>query len=122
MPKEITLGQLIDSMEKNGFKQAYGTLMAPKHAGEEITRKKDVGAACALGQGMLNLNIKTLVYKGSIFNFRKLVDYVANLNDNEKLTPAEIARNIREVYKDNLDLPLMTYSFREDANIGRSLR
>lgn len=110
--KSFTLGDLIDNMERNGYEQAYGKLMV-SDIGSYPKSKSSVTQACALGQGMLNLDVRSTNTRSiaDYFIFEKLVDRVAHLNDVDRKTPDKIAKIVREEFKDNLDILLDGYTF-----------
>lgn len=91
--KKLTVAQVVDAIEQNGYKQSFGQLY---NYGE--------GSACAIGQGALNLgvNANDLSRQLNLFSnisFRgKLVDlasYIIQRNDNLHHKPQSIAKSIR---------------------------
>lgn len=51
--KKITVGQFLDAIEKDGYTQAFTTLVGGIEA-NNVTRSFK-GSACAVGQGLLNI-------------------------------------------------------------------
>lgn len=113
---DITVGQFIDNIEKNGYPQIFGTMWG---RGGEITSdgksKYEVGVkygACALGQGIYNTfndyNIPFSIDKlmaSTRFESREmsLFEIIVYLNDARKLSIPEIAGSVRELFKDHLE-------------------
>lgn len=110
--KTITLSKFIDNMEKNGYEQAFGGLMFNKEGNKyNLDKKSNVGSACALGQGMLNLNFKSLTWSSSWGI--PFVKRVAHLNDVEKKTPEQIAKIVRKEYEKYLRETISGYTWNE---------
>lgn len=64
--KSFNTRELIDAIAQNGYKKAVGALVRNRkrrlddgrYAEREYTSPEDIGSACALGQGFLNLGIE----------------------------------------------------------------
>lgn len=102
--KEITLREFLDAIEENGFKQTFGQLIEYKG---EATREKFLGydkyqieGACALGQGMINLNLYRVSSDGLV---GEALQTLMRMNDVEHKTIQEIVDFAREKYADILD-------------------
>jgi len=108
---DITIGQFIDAIEKNGFPQGFGGLFQKKifDEVEDYEYMDDVDPeefvyACAYGQGLINLGVIQNVLVLNRNSFEGLF-YVAvwELNDQNRFTPQEIAQRLRNRYSDVLD-------------------
>lgn len=100
---EITLRELIDAMEKNGWKKARGTFFrnAKRHSiNSDFVKRDQVVYACAIGQAALNLGVTPPMIGFSGDTLGK----IAKKNDTTGMTVPEIAQWAREEFKDQLDL------------------
>jgi hypothetical protein len=93
--KTVTVADILDAMEKNGFKQSRESW---------ITFNKDgsVQKACALGQAVINLEVDLSAFQAAILSWG-LRDNVIELNDHKKLSCKEIAVLMRNKWDYILD-------------------
>jgi hypothetical protein len=116
----ITVKEFIDSIEKNGWEQSYGSLMENERGYFQGQRfKKDsVVKACAFGQGMLNNDIRAFANFSSNWPLvQRLYKYISGLNDRDLLAPDVIAEKTRKEFKADLNEVLEAFTF-EDVNKG----
>lgn len=104
----VTVGQFLDNMEKNGYKQAFGSLvMYSDHT--IVLKKRKVIAACALGQALLNT--PEWADEGPLEAIRhvpnSLYDYITRLNDVRELPIKEIVDMARVRFAAILDSPML---------------
>ena len=107
--KTLTLGQILDAIEQNGLPQTrdgwffkgynplFGRIRDQNVSADLLT----ITEACALGQAAINLGVSPVftVDDAPIDVF----DEIVNMNDNSKMTFAEIARYFRDKYAQYLD-------------------
>lgn len=118
--KTITIREFIDAIEKNGYEQIFGDLFDPTEVNpraDQIDTSK-ITKACALGQGMLNLNVRYVYLDESASStiFRDFLKSVSRRNDLDHLEPAVIAAQVREEFKELLDTSLRAYEFGDDIS------
>lgn len=109
MAKNLTLGDFINAMEKNGFHQAYGELFRYN------SKDNSIKSACALGQGFLNLNVQEPKWVDSedyttyesphtrYLLWKKFTNDVIKMNDKEKRKIKTIVKEMRIRYADQLN-------------------
>lgn len=119
---KITLGQFIDSIEKNGYKQITGQMfgqgIVPKDSSvwaveTEIDIEKY--GACALGQGYFNLFHNYNKYNSiweELYEISSSIDgkgqhsfpsFIAYENDTLELPISEIVKDARDIFSESLD-------------------
>ena len=93
--KEVTVEEVLDAMEKNGYRQAYGRYF--EYSDHDVD--KPVIAACAMGQAAINLGVRAESLDNFLSKF--IVDswsmnsYIVEQNDVHHLSPKAIAGLIR---------------------------
>ena len=115
IPNNPTIDEYIDAIEKNGYPQAFGQLYVFKDELGNIWHqpKREVIAACALGQALLNLQDEGfdpindvasfgLLHDGNLlFQYegweRTIVGATTYLNDEKHLPLKEIAKTLRKL-------------------------
>lgn len=98
LSEEISLADLLDAIEANGFEQSFGELITG-----EIVYNPDTGydretvkSACALGQAMVNLGLYQISAESEdLVNVIKAIMYK---NDKEHKSLKLIADEVREEY------------------------
>jgi hypothetical protein len=108
----ITVSEVIDAIEKNGYKQVKGTWVGNDPITGEIV-------GCAIGQGAINagLDYSDLTRElNKIHQPRKdlatLGNLIMYLNDRRGRTIPEIVAHVREKFAAQLDTPLSVYKTR----------
>lgn len=118
---EITLGQFINNMEKNGYPQITGELWADKWDEVKQQSLKDITqGGCALGQAYWNtfhnydvtdsffreLNAEKIdIIEDNTYgiSYSTFTDIVVELNDSLGVPIPEIAKFMRKLFKDQLN-------------------
>lgn len=129
--KEFTLGEFIDAVERDGLKQAIGTYFANDKGPLSNNPRSAIGAACAVGQGAINLGVSPddweypdenhdrNYYGWDATKVQDVRAYIYDLNDSEKMPIPEIAQRVRETYPNHLDIkikaPVKNYKIAEGA-------
>lgn len=100
--KKLTVAQVVDAIEQNGYKQAYGTMYDMPN-----------GAACAMGQAGLNLGVSGYALSDELQTFTGLMlpngetmdlaGFIVSRNDHYHAKPATIAQRIRMYFPEILD-------------------
>lgn len=116
--RKITIKQLINAIRKNGYPQAFGTLWKNKD-GEDMYddstyrkfTKKDIGAACAMGQARINLRLMDSKTWEEFWHSMDTTAYamnsnIINMNDGLHMSLAEIADQLEKEYADRFDVVL----------------
>jgi len=105
--KEVTVGEFIDAIEQNGFRQARGEWIRYSDSGY-------VNYACAMGQACINLEVSYQDVRGRGFSSGvfsdirsdthewNLTGYIMDLNDVKRLSCKEIAKRVREKFSHSL--------------------
>lgn len=105
--KDITLGDVFDAIEKNGYPQIRGNFI--KYKGDDDTN--DVIGACAVGQGALNLGVAPTELGYHLANIkvgdRPLSDAIFSRNDGSKWKCKTIATFFRKKLEGQLDTVVM---------------
>lgn len=96
MIKQFTLAQILDAMEKDGYKKITGLYVLHK----DHLATGEVLGACALGQAGLNLEINPELLASLPDD---IYIHITDLNDRTTMSVAAIARNTREKFKDRLN-------------------
>lgn len=113
---QITLGQFIDNIEKNGYKQITGQMFGHGSVwAVETEIDIEKYGACALGQGYFNLfhnyNKYNSIWEG-LYNISAPVvgkgeysfpSFIAYENDTLELSISEIVKDARDIFSDSLD-------------------
>lgn len=105
---KITLGDFFDAMEKNGWRKATGAYVVRSKNGDKVLR------ACAYGQAGLNLDIDPtdlahrtkLAVMEATKGSKHIYSEITHLNDFTSTSVPNIARKLREEYKDLLEIEL----------------
>lgn len=86
--KDVTVADIIDAMERNGYKMARENWVVMNKAETKVLR------ACALGQAAVNLGIdwKSLALELP----HTLKFFIIDLNDSKRLSCEEIAARVRK--------------------------
>ena len=97
--KTITLDDVIDAIEQNGYIQGYGDFFKYTGLGD-----KTIGSACAIGQAALNLDVDEYHLFGQLNTaFGGLGYKISEQNDHMKWELKRIAkylrRNLRKSYR-----------------------
>lgn len=114
--KRVSLGEILDAIEQNGLPQAHGTFwrFAKREDGKKYPIGStnyvpmDVEAACAIGQGALNLgcdynHLVTVLAQVRMSKGRRLDTGIIRGNDTNKWSLQRIARFYRGVLRDRLN-------------------
>lgn len=119
--KEVTVGDIIDAMERNGFRQARGAWVV-------LNQDGSVRRACAMGQAAINLGIdyegmgKKLndVTRPNIY-VEGLSNIIMELNDEIGLSCKAIAEKVRIKYAKKLNkkikFRIREYKIREKKSV-----
>lgn len=114
--KKIKIGEFVDAMEKNGYRQEFNRLFAYLRpdgivSGSNGDGYRPIIRACALGQGFLNLSIDDVEEhpedeadawnRWSFFTSR-----VIEMNDLDHLPIQTIVDKVRTEFADILDMEL----------------
>jgi hypothetical protein len=89
----LSRNDVIEAIRRNGYEQTFGYYYILKDGTriknmEVLPNKRDVKAACAMGQAALNLGISPFIIAHVVDG---ILGEVVNLNDNIKLSLDEIA-------------------------------
>lgn len=99
--REFTYRQIIDAMERNGYRKASGSWVTFKDSDRE---KGEVYSACAMGQALLNLGVRPKDVVAASYSIGiGLKHAVIGQNDSQHLPIKQIAQNIREQFANDLD-------------------
>lgn len=101
--KEVTVGEFIDALERNGFRQARGVWIA-------FNKDDSVQRACAMGQAAINLGIDyeglglrlDIPTRDNLFA-GGLSSLIMRLNDSKGLSCKAIAEEVRIKYAKKLN-------------------
>lgn len=97
--QHLTVGEIIDAIEKNGYKQLFGKWQSRKDG--------QIFGGCAMGQGAANLGIGYRAVNNALDRIQKdgmrLAERIITLNDREQMPVPEIARKVREEYRSVLN-------------------
>lgn len=101
----ITVNQLLDAIEKNGYDQYFGDIFSDPTVYNETEGRFEAyrGSACALGQGILNLGFYTLSADRLTGIVPKIWEAIMTKNDIEEKDIPTIVREIREEFPDDLE-------------------
>lgn len=102
--RTVTVADIIDAMERNGYKQIQGAFI-------KYDVKNDTYVGCAIGQAAINLGSHwdDISYElGRIgrdwsSNRPYLRDFIVNLNDMEGMSIPRIVQEVRKLYADILE-------------------
>lgn len=87
--RKITYKELIDAIEQNGYRRSNGHFIQFKEG------TKEVYAACAVGQGLLNLGVKP-EHVDQAANFLYGLSDIYTLNDSKKYDVKRIAKEAKQ--------------------------
>lgn len=118
--REYTLGDVLAAIEQNGLPKADGAYwLKPNHTHISANASEfEVGSACAMGQGALNLNTDYNTLHLALKDFRNskgrdLGDSIIGRNDGHKWSLKSIGRYYREKFHSRLnDKVLITEKFK----------
>jgi len=118
--KTITVGELIDAVEKNGYPKITGTLFRQKPRGKQlwfigktaytdrsiITEDSTIGAACAIGQACINLGITQP--RG-----HDVINWIIRKNDRTAMSVSEIGKAARIKFANRLEerIPVSEFDY-----------
>jgi len=124
---KTTIGEFVDAIEKNGLPQFIGALFArdldPGHDMhiDEIKQYK-IGAACAVGQGYINIGATDLKAKEiDAYKWDTVQTTIVRLNDQQRMSISGIVREIRKLYPHFMDTPLRGKKFDYMKHIDKSV-
>jgi hypothetical protein len=110
--KTVTLSEILDAMEKNGYTKYQGEFVIYE---DVVDTEPQIKAACAVGQAALNLGVHpSSLYKALNWwiddeTYYLWGDDIARDNDTTEMTVPEIAHKYRKELKKFLNKEFMVY-------------
>lgn len=102
---EVTVREVIDAIEKNGYPQGFGRLI-------RFNENSELEGACAIGQAAINLGVDEMVlYRELSYLIHKKFSVkamIVSLNDTERYPLPAIATTLRTTLGSLLSVTLRT--------------
>lgn len=120
---EVSFGEIIDGIEKDGWEQSFGALWPSEEVktdgpnGTYYVEPENVKRACAFAQGMMNVNV--MKFSGEDPNWgtlKALYEFVSRLNDVDRKPIKEIADEARKEFEYALDARIGGWTFETCKN------
>jgi len=97
--REIKVKDMIAAIRQNGLKQAFGHLFVY----EDNLDPDTLNAACALGQAMINLDLRGKSFRSPDYGGVDMVENIVYLNDSKMYSLPQIADRLEEIYSKRME-------------------